>query len=87
MQKNLGAKRRLSLKISSKYLGQWVVRPIVGIIIRESVKLERLLDTVRVDCHSNCAAAKEEILKKIGELEKSIDAIARETARQIKPSK
>jgi len=71
MENNTGAKSRASLKISSRFVGQWVVRPIA-----------RILMSIRIESGQNLDRAKDEILERIERIEKSIEAIAREVAKK-----
>lgn len=82
MEKNKGVKRCGSSKITSLQIGQWIVRPLVGIIERESLKLERLIEAVRLESYEHGEFARDKILHSIDELEKSIEIMAREMAKK-----
>lgn len=58
------------MKISSKFVGQWVVRPIA-----------RILMSIRIESGQNLDRAKDEILERVKSIESSVEVIARRIAQ------
>lgn len=80
MPRKSAAQQVSDLKVFSEYIGQWIVRPLASLIRRESEKLERLLEAVRLESYEHGELARDKVIQRIDELEKSIEIMAREMA-------
>lgn len=70
----------------SEHANQMIVGPLARKIAQEAYKLDRALDSIRIEFCTNLDLAKREILDRIREVETSVETMAREIAHRKRES-